>query len=41
MADSLRAETDKYLRPGSSRGSSVDENALSVKEKGLLQVSAV
>ena len=41
VADSLRAETDKYLRPGSSRGSSVDENTLSVKEKGLLQVGAV
>ena len=36
MSNTLVSETNKYLKPVSSRGSSVDENALSCKEKGLL-----
>ena len=37
MSDTLVNETNKYLKPSSSRGSSVDENALSSKDKGILK----
>ena len=36
VSDKLLVETNKYLKPGESRGNSVDENALSSKDKGVL-----
>ena len=37
MSDTLVTETNKYLKPPNSRGSSVDENALSYKDRGILK----
>ena len=36
VSNTLLTETNKYLKPGNTRGSSVDENTLSFKDKGLL-----
>ena len=37
VSDKLLLETNKYLKPVTSRGCSIDENVLNDKDKGLLQ----
>ena len=36
VSDTLVSDSNKFLQPATSRGNSVDENALNGKEKGLL-----